>query len=351
VTGPDFVARRNWDWRTGIRFVVSIEDTVYFHWQLPIFLESLVAQLPSGSGIDVVVCNDYATLSDDLVAVFATYGDAVRCLLGTNFGGRRIEVHSEEAYDDFTVEALGSHAFLDVHERPTPRGYVPLNRVEALNVVGDTLAADMIVLMDPDIFLYGKLNPACLPDRNSLQDNKIIRRTPFFSLGQKKGVLLPELLRALQCETQYLPGGVTVFLDGQTVANKKFITDCFRFGQLMYLAGRIVGVPKVWLAEMPCFSLALTFNNIPYQVIDGPEFSTEIRKESLPDGTFYHYYGDYSDGHGFGAFPGSRWCKQLHRHENFLLTADLDALRQESVTDHERFFFDLAKSAKTRLGW
>jgi hypothetical protein len=339
------------DWRTEIRFVVSIEDTVYFHGQLPIFLESLVAQLPSGSGIDVVVCNDYAPLSDDLAAVFATYGEAVRCLLGTNFGRRRIEVQSEEAYDDFAVEAPGSHAFLDVQERPTPRGYVALNRVEALNVIGDSLDADMIVLMDPDIFLYGKLNPTCLPDGNSLQDNKHLRMPPFFGQSQGKGVLLPELLRALQCENPYQAGGVTVFLDAETVRNKKFIADCFRFGQLVYLAGQIVGVPNIWIAEMPCFSLALTFSNIPYQVIDRPEFTTEIREESIPEGTFYHYYGDYSSGHGFGAFPGSPWCKQLHRHENILRTADFDALREESVTDHQRFFFDLAKSAKTRLGW
>ena len=340
-----------------IRFVVSIEDKAYFHWQLSIFLESLVNQLPEGSGIDVVVCNDYAPLSPDLATVFTTYGDVVRYLPGTNYGRRRIEVQSEDDAVSYRVGASASHAYLDVQWRTSPRSYIALNRVEALNVVGDSLASDMIVLMDPDIFLYGQLNPSLLPDRNSLQENTSIGDTPFFRRGEDgRGVLLPELLRALQCEHPYKPGGVTVFLDAETVRNKKFIGDCFRFAQLLYLAGQIVfgereGPERAWVSEMACFSLALTVNGIPYQVLEYREFSTWIFDESIPSGTFYHYYASDSGGRGFGAFPGSPWDKKQHYSENLLRTADLVALQQNAVTDHERVFFGLAKSAKTRLGW
>ena len=109
-----------------IRFVVSIEDKAYFHWQLSIFLESLVDQLPDGSGIDVVVCNDYATLSPDLATVFTTYGDAVRYLPGTNYGRRRIEVQSEDDAVGYRVGASASHAYLDVLWRTNPRSYIAL---------------------------------------------------------------------------------------------------------------------------------------------------------------------------------------------------------------------------------
>lgn len=56
------------------RFVQGIEDRPYFHWQLGVFLESTVGQLPPGWDVVVVVCNNHQPISEELQTVFATYG-------------------------------------------------------------------------------------------------------------------------------------------------------------------------------------------------------------------------------------------------------------------------------------
>lgn len=338
-----------------LRFVLSIQDTVYFHWQLAIFLESLAEQLPAGSGVDVVVSNDFAPLSADLAAVIAAYRPVVRCLLGTDYGKRPVDVQVDNAFEGTVPAPAGSHAGVDVYWRRTPRGYLALNRVEALRVVGESLASEMIALMDPDIFLYGSLNAAALPSGNALQANPHIDRDPFLGGpvtgdSPRKGVLLKVLLRALQCENEFQAGGVTVFLDADTLRNKKFIADCFRFSQLVYLAGQIVEVRRAWMAETACYSLSLTYNGIPYVLMNRPEYSVQIAAPTIPSGTFYHYYAERNS-NGVGAFPGSPWHKKEYWSKNFLRTADLDSLRGEAVTDHHRTFLTLATAAKRRLGW
>src|SRR5215813_4974286 len=100
-----------------VEFVVGIEDKVYLRWQLSILLESLHGQLPRGWEVWVVVCNGHEDLSADLRRVLQTYG--TRHFTGMN--------HPRDQNMDF---AAG------------PDMYAPLNRIEALRVVSEHLAAN-----------------------------------------------------------------------------------------------------------------------------------------------------------------------------------------------------------------
>lgn len=309
-----------------LQFVVGIEDKPYFHWQLPILLESLVDQLPEGACFWVVVCNNHRAPSDALQAIFNAY-DQVRWLTGTN--------HPRNENLDFTAGDT----------------YVPLNKIEALNVVGRHLRDhDLLVLMETDMFLYRELNPAIFPAKNTLCENGLIRQERFFSYrAEPRGIRLDELLQALQCGRPFKPGGVGVFLEAQTVKNDKFIQDCFRFTHLLYLMGSIMDLKKVWPAEMPCYALSMTYHGIHYQVMEIAEFSTaNFADPEIKEGTFFHYYHDKNDG-GDGAFHGSEWYKQLYYNTNLLVEADLSSLLRASRTDHEKYFFELSIKARGKV--
>ena len=170
------------------------------------------------------------------------------------------------------------------------------------------------------------------------------------SATDEEVIHLPTLLASIGCPHAFKPGGVLVFLTGRTIKTKKFIQDCFRFTQILYLLGTIVEVPKTWLAEMPCFALALTANGIDYDLIDVPEFVPQHPwEQSIAPGSLYHYYHDLKDG-GDGAFHGSKWYKQLFFHIDFLNT-DMDGFHAAAQTDHGQYFFELAKQAQQRLGY
>lgn len=314
--------------RPCVKFVVGIEDTPYFHWQLPILCESFCRQLPPGWEILVVVCNDHEPLSETLQHIVQTY--PVRYLTGAD--------HPSNENMDF---AGGGDR------------YVPINRIEALNIIADHLNEDdMVCLMETDIFLYRELNPSLFPQQNALCSNWLIAQDRFFTerIPSQKGIHLPTLLASLGCSHAFKPGGVLVFLTGRTVKNQKFIQDCHRFTQVLYLLGKIVEVPKTWIAEMPCFALALTANGIDYDLIDIPEFVPHHPwEQSIPPGSLYHYYHDLKDG-GDGAFHGSQWYKQLFHRIDFLNT-DITGFSDAAQTEHERYFFALAKQAQQRLGY
>ena len=322
VAWPDVEAPR----RPRVRFVMGIEDKTYFHWQLPILFESLIGQLPEGWDILVVVCNDHAPISDGLVHTFVRYG--INHLTGAD--------HPASQHMDFA--SGGDH-------------YVPLNRIEALRAVAPLLRDDdLVCLVDTDNFLYGALDLTIFPRGNALYANEIIEHTPFFTHSEDGvGVDLQTLLGSVGCQTQLGAGGVAVFLTGATVKNAKFVEDCFRFTQVVYLLGRIAGrsTRTTWISEMPCFALSLTANGIPYEVIDSQSFMVE-KARSVPEGTFYHYYGDLKDTSVDGAFYDSDWHKQWYFHADFLDTS-LDDHVRAAVTPHEQYFFELARRARRRL--
>ena len=171
-----------------VKFVVGIEDRVYMRWQLAILLESLLGKLPDGWEPWVVVCNDHRSLSTDLQRLLDAYG--TRHFTGAD------RPHRENM--DF---AAGE----DV--------YVPINRIEALNVVGDHVVDDdLVFLTETDIFLYEDLNPRVFPQGNALFDNWLVRQDVFFTHGgahEKAGMRLATLLEAMGCTTPFKPGGVT----------------------------------------------------------------------------------------------------------------------------------------------
>lgn len=274
--------------RSPVRFVVGVEDKTYFRWQLPILFESLTGQLPEGWDVLVVVCNNHAPLSEAMRHIFETYGI-------TYFTG--ID-HPANENMDF---AGGGDT------------YAPINRIEALRVVAPHVQDDdVLFLLDTDNFLYRELDPSIFPRSNALRANRLIGHDPFF--GHKPGVTgidLRKLLEALGCRSRFEPGGVAVFLMGRTVKNGKFVQDCFRFTQTVYLLGRIAGLAgtDTWVSEMPSFALSLTANGIPYEVIDSPWFTVD-KARSVPAGTFYHYYADLKDTSIDGAFYDSEWHKQ-----------------------------------------
>ena len=112
--------------------------------------------------------------------------------------------------------------------------------------------------------------------------------------------------------------------------------------------GRMLEVPKVWVAEMPSFALSLSVNGISYELLDDSEFTTQnVSAPSINPGSFYHYYHDLMDG-GDGAFHQSKWYKQLFKTENFL-HSDTTQFSLDATTDHEKYFFSLVERAQRRL--
>ena len=99
---------------------------------------------------------------------------------------------------------------------------------------------------------------------------------------------------------------------------------------------------------MPAVALALTANGVDYELLTAPEFTTQNEDhETIPRGTFYHYYHDLRDG-GDGAFRGTQWYKHQFYFENFL-TRDLEPYAANAVTDHEKYFFEVARRAQDRV--
>ncbi len=312
--------------RAPAKFVMGIEDSTYFQWQLPILFESLIGQLPRGWDIFVVVCNDHRPLSDALLHVFESYG--ITYFTGVN--------HPANEAMDF---ADGG------------RGYVPINRIEALRVVAPHVRDDdLVFLLDTDNFLYRELDLSIFPRGNALHANELIGHNPFFTHHHgAAGVDLQKLLESLGCPHRLGRGGVAVFLTGRTVRNTKFVEDCFRFTQVVYLLGKIAGLQArtIWIAEMPSFALSLTANNIAYEVIDSESFMLD-KAPTVPAGTFYHYYADLKDSSVDGAFYDSEWHKQRYYYSDFLKT-NLDEQSRAAVTPLEQYFFELAKRARRRL--
>jgi Coenzyme PQQ synthesis protein D (PqqD) len=314
--------------RPDVRFVFGVEDRSYFHWQLAILFESLVGQLPDGWDVTVVVCNDDAPISDDLAKIVETYG--ARALTGTSLGDRH----------NIDFAAGGER-------------YVPMNRVEALSVMRQVVQPDDVVcLMDTDVFLYGDLQEQLFPTGNAMARNWIVSEERYFSFSTEgeRGVSLPRLLEALGCSQEFKPGGVTVFLTGETLQRDRVVPDIFRFLQVLYLLGKVIDAPDhgVWVSEMACFALAMYPNGIDYELLDVPQFAVQEQgAEAVPEGSFYHYYADINDGNG-GPFFGSEWHKQLFRDSNMLLR-DFDSFLQGAKGPLERRFFELADRARRRL--
>lgn len=308
-----------------MKFLVGIEDKTCFHWQLPILCESLLGQLPEGWELLVVVCNDRGPISDTLQRVFDRYG--LRYFTGAN--------HPVRQEIDFSA---GSES------------YAMFNKIEPLAVVAGRIDDDdLVCLMDTDVFLYRDLDPSIFPRGDALCENWIIAERPFLEHRPEPGTIdLQMLLDAIGCPGKLQPGGVTIFLSGRTVRTEKFVRDCFRFTQVLYLLGRIAGRESVWWAEMPCYALALAANGIEAELIGTESFVID-KPESIPPGSFYHYYADLEDSGVDGAFYHSPWGKQAFSQSDFL-QSDLDAWLSRAVTDHERRFFELAKRAADRLG-
>ena len=313
---------------TGTTFVIGIEDKPYMWWQTAIFLESFREKLPAGWQTLVVVCNDGEPLSEDLANILAHYD--TEFAVGANH-----------------VNTRNFDTGQDGHE-----GYSALNRVEALSVAGAYVDdGDMVCLLDSDIFLYGNLNTEIMPQTCAAPRNWHIEQELFFSSVEKnkgKGVDLRKLLEAVGCDGDLAPGAVNVFVSGKVAKDRKFIADCYRFAHALFLLGRIAGVELVWMAELPCFALAMTANRISYDLLEQKELLvSDCSEETIPEGTLYHYYSDPGD-FGRTAFHGSKWYKHVYMFENFLRT-DFQHYAADAKTDHERYFFQLAQRAVERL--
>ncbi len=314
-----------------VHIVHGIEDRSYFHWQLAIMFESLVGQMPAGWEIKVVVCNNHSPISKQLQHILDTYN--VQHYTG--------ESHADNHHIDF---AGGGDR------------YVPMNRVEALNIVSQHVSPDdLVCLMDTDIFLYGELKQDLFPQGNAMASNWIIGQEKYFQFAANdtKGLNLPRLLEALGCEKEFKPGGVMVFLTGDTLQrnDRKVIRDCFRFLQIHFLAGKILDMPQhgVWVAEMACFAMAMYPNGIDYELLEIEQFAVqEQHADELPEGTFFHYYTDINDESSLGPFYHSQWHKQLFTGQNFL-KSDIDSFLDVALGKAEICFMTLAKRARDRL--
>lgn len=309
-----------------VKFVVGIEDCVYMRWQLAILLESLNGKLPAGWELWVVICNELEPPSKELSLILDTY--------------------QTRWFPALDMPTRVNIDFAEGVER-----YYPLNRIEALSIAGEYLDDDdLICLIETDIFLYRDLVLDVFPQHNALFDNWIVRQELFFGYGAETvGVRLDKLLESIGSTKPFKPGGVTIFLDAPTARNKKLLQDCYRFAQVLILLGRIATVKQTWPAEMACFALALTANNIEYDLFDPPHFTTQnMRSPTICDGTFYHYYCDSRDRGGTGAFWGCPWSKHLYKEDN-LLMYDPELLRAGARTEHQLYFADLIERARRRI--
>lgn len=309
-------------------FALGIEDRPYFRWQTAILLESLQGRLPAGWKAHVVVCNDGAELSDELRTILDVY----------QTDHSRSTNHARNHRVD-----LGQNG---------GRFYPAMNKVEALAVVAQTVRpSDMIFLLDSDMFLFGQLPLDIFPSECAMPRNWHVERQPFFTtIGKNggRGIDLKKLLESTGCNSPFLPGGVNVFVTGAVARNPKFTADCFRFAHALYLLGQAAGAEATWIAEMPCFALAMTANGVSYALLDNKQFLvSDCDEPSIPDGTFYHYYSDPKD-FGRAAFRDSDWCKQAYADRDFLRT-DFDRFACKATTAHERYFFELAARARSRL--
>lgn len=313
--------------RSSVKFLVSIEDKPYFHWQLPILAESLCYKIPQSWELLVVVLNNHGPLSEAMTQVLTAY---------------------ELTY--FTAMNPGANQEIDFS--CDTKGYLGWNKIQALSAVSDYVKNDdLVYLMDSDIFVFQDLNFQIFPSGNALCEHWLIKNEPFLSSdGDQTGINLQTLLDAMGCPQAFKPGGVFICLTGETVKNAKFIQDCFRFTQILFLAGRIMDFKdKVWMAEMPCFALALAANDILYDLINPPELGVHFHNhEIISSGSFYHYYRKRTEKHA-GAFFESPWSKQDFFTRNFL-EADLDSFYTDACTEQERYFFELARTAKQKLG-
>jgi hypothetical protein len=313
---------------TTTTFVIAVEDKPYFWWQTAIFLESFRGKLPAGWRTFVVVCNNGQEISSELRKILERYDTAFA--QGTN--------HANTHRIDIGKNGGECHA--------------ALNRVEALSVAGKTVSdKDLICLLDSDIFLYGSLNTEVMPKGCAAARNWHIENEKFFSTVEKnagQGINLNKLLEAIGCDRPFLPGGVNVFVTGEVAKNPKFIADCYRFAHALFLLAHAVGIEVAWMAEMPCFALAMTVNGITYDLLENKELVvSDCDEASIPHGTLYHYYSDPGD-FGRAAFRGSKWHKQAYRSDDFL-RSDFEFYAGKANTDHERYFFQLAKQARARL--
>ena len=314
--------------QTATTFAIGIEDKPYFWWQTAIFLESFRGQLPAGWQTFVVVCNNGETISSELRNILDKYD--TRFAQSTNHAkANRIDVGHN-----------GGEC------------YAALNRVQALSAVADKIdPSGMICLLDSDVFLYGGLQLDIMPMNCAMARNWHIEHEPFFSTVKKndgKGVDLHKLLDAIGCKQQFKPGGVNVFVTGEVARNEKFIADCYRFAHALFLLGKAAGAGIAWMAEMPCFALAMTANGISYDLLERKEFLvSDCNEASIPPGTLYHYYSDPKD-FGRAAFLDSQWHKQAYMDRDFL-RSDFEQFASSATSDHERYFFHLAATARKRL--
>ncbi len=311
-----------------VTFVIGIEDTPYFRWQTAIFLESFRGKLPQGWKTLVVVCNNGEAFSDELAAIISRYGTAVA----------RSKNHARS--DRIDIGHEGGQC------------YAAVNRVEALRIAADFVGErDLICLLDSDTFLFRELNANILPTGCAMPRNWHIESERFFSTvpaNKGRGVDIRKLLEAVGYEGEFKPGGVNVFVTGEVAKNPKFIADCFRFAHALYLLGRAAGVKIAWMAEMPCFALAMATNGIDFELLEQTEFLvSSCAEETIPPGTIYHYFCDPADGRD-GAFRNSTWHKQAYRDRDFLACA-FEAQAASAETEHERYFFALAGQARERL--
>ncbi|MEO0544157.1 MAG: PqqD family protein [Pseudomonadota bacterium] len=314
--------------KTGATFVIGVEDTDYFRWQTAIFLESFIGKLPAGWKTHVVVCNDEAPLSEELRNILESY-DTLYTLTRNHRRGERIDIG----------DGHGTH-------------YSALNKVEALARAGEmALDDDTICVFDSDMFLYGNIPFDLFPKGCALPRNWHVSTNPFFSsvdVNKGNGVDLDKLLEAIGCEKPLKPGAVNLFVTGAVAKDKKFVADCFRFAHAAFLLGRAAGAELTWISEMPCYALAMTANGIDYDLLEDKQFLvSDCDEVEIPDGTFYHYYSDPKD-FGRAAFRDSKWHKQAY-HERDLLQTAFEEFAASATTDHEKYFFQLAERARSRL--
>lgn len=330
LAGQSFLSRESLSdsTRPATVFTIGIEDKPYFWWQIAILLQSFEGKLPFGWRPFIVVCNNNERVSPQLQDLLDAY--RVQFTTATN--------HANTYKID--VGLNGGHC------------HGGMNKIEALAAVADYVGdEEVIFLLDSDMFLFEALDLDVMPIGCAVAKSYHIEQDLFLSSAGadvKGGIRLQKVLDAIGCERAFKPGGVNIFVTGATAKKPKFIADCFRFAHAILLLGRAAGINETWIAEMPCYALAMTVNDTDYAVLDTPHLLiSSCNEAAIPTGTFYHYYSAKND-EGKGAFHGSSWCKQ-DQGNSFFLEEDMTPYIDQAATDHERYFFKLALAAKERL--
>lgn len=308
---------------------VSVQPTIYYAWQLELWLHSFTSR----GGVR----------PDDVLVVVHGNPDLAA------------EAYFNEVLRRYPIQVLwtddhsaGPYGVLYRGPAKELIQYGPANKVFALADAwhrGLLRGHDYVVTTDPDMFIYGRLPVESWPTaRSALADSWECELETFGRHGGRnlrRGVDLSKLLEAMRVPRpnvdRYQPGGVISFLRREDL-NEQVICAMVTYLQLVFslsmLAGDQRGAMSPWIcSEMPIMALALAHHGVEADLIrDQRLLPGTVSLDEPPIDSLIHYAFINP------TFPGSDFNKHDYRHSTPMDAAVLGSRLAGARTAHERAF-------------